>query len=159
MKVIHREKTLPLAFEGAISRLMGDRDALKQTDSIVFVTLAEAGTIDEVTATEHLEVFAPWEPDVDYTVGNMRVYGTDETKLYKCIQAHRSQSDWTPDKTPALWSVAGDPADEWPAWSQPIGAQDAYMVGDQVSHNDKRWISNVDNNVWEPGVYGWREAD
>lgn len=129
-------------------------------DSIVFVALAENGTIDEVTATEHNEVFAPWEPDVNYTVGNLRTYPeTEDKKLYKCIQPHKSQTDWTPDATPALWKIAGDPADEWPEWSQPIGAADAYMSGDKVTHNEKHWISDYDNNVWEPGVYGWHEAD
>ena len=127
-------------------------------DSIVFVILAESGAIDEVTATEHSEIFAPWEPDVDYKAGQLRTYGEDG-KLYKCIQAHKSQTDWTPDVAVSLWVVAGDPAEEWPEWSQPIGAQDAYMSGDKVSHRDQHWISSVDANVWEPGVYGWAAAD
>ena len=41
---------------------------------------------------------------------------------------------------------------------QPIGAHDAYAKGDKTSHNSKNWVSTVDNNVWEPGVYGWEEA-
>ena len=142
-----------------VQRLRRDADTSKTVGSIVFVTMAEAGTIDEVTATEHLEEFERWEPDVDYKVGQLRKYGEEEEKLYKCVQAHRSQGDWTPDVTPALWAVAGDPAEEWPAWSQPIGAQDAYMSGDKVSHRDQHWISSVDANVWEPGVYGWAAAD
>jgi hypothetical protein len=130
----------------------------KLVDSIVFVKLAETGAIDEVTATEHAEIFAEWEPDVDYVVGNLRKYGAgEESKLYKCIQAHRSQSDWTPDAAVSLWAKAGDPTEEWPEWSQPIGAHDAYMSGDKVSHNDKHWVSDYDNNVWEPGVFGWHE--
>ena len=48
--------------------------------------------------------------------------------------------------------------DEWPEWIQPVGAQDAYNTGAQVSHNNLHWISTVDNNVWEPGVYGWNEV-
>lgn len=123
--------------------------------SIAFVALAENGTLDEVTATEHLSVFAPWEPNVDYVVGNLR---THNEQLWKCIQPHKSQDDWTPDKAVSLWVKAGDPAEEWPEWSQPIGAQDAYMSGDKCSHNEKHWVSNTDNNVWEPGVYGWDEA-
>lgn len=132
----------------------------KATTDIAFVVLAEAGTIDEVTATEHLAAFSPWEPDVQYAVGNLRTYpDTDERKLYKCVQGHRSQSDWTPDVVPALWVLAGDPADEWPEWSQPVGAHDAYNQGDKCSHNGKHWQSNVNGNVWEPGVYGWTEQD
>ena len=131
----------------------------KLVDSIVFVKLAETGAIDEVTATEHTEIFAAWEPDVQYESGNLRRYPESDGKLYKCIQAHKSQADWTPDVAVSLWVVAGDPAEEWPEWSQPIGAQDAYMSGDKVSHNEKHWISSVDANVWEPGVYGWAAAD
>ncbi len=123
--------------------------------SIAFVALAENGTLDEVTATEHLSVFAPWEPNVDYVVGNLR---THNEQLWKCIQPHKSQEDWAPDVAVSLWVKAGDPAEEWPAWSQPVGAADAYMAGDKVTHNEKHWTSNVDNNVWEPGVYGWTEA-
>ena len=36
------------------------------------------------------------------------------------------------------------------------GAHDAYNIGDKVTHNGKTWVSDVDNNVWEPGVYGWK---
>lgn len=122
--------------------------------SITFVALAESGGIDEVTASEHAELFAEWAYPISYTVGQLRRYNG---KLYKCVQAHTSQSDWTPDTAASLWSVAADPAEEWPAWSQPIGAHDAYAKGDKVSHNGKHWTSNVDNNVWEPGVYGWTE--
>lgn len=60
-------------------------------------------------------------------------------------------------KAASLWSVAADPAEEWPEWSQPVGAHDAYAAGDKVSHNDKKWKSTCDGNVWEPGVYGWTE--
>lgn len=130
---------------------------VERTTSIAFVVLAENGTIDEVTATEHIDAFDAWQPDVDYVIGNLRTYGGDEQRLYKCVQAHRSQADWTPDVAVSLWTLAGNPTEEYPEWSQPIGAHDAYMTGDKVTHNDKHWISTVDNNVWEPGVYGWNE--
>ena len=42
---------------------------------------------------------------------------------------------------------------------QPQGAADAYPKGAKVSHptSDRHWISDVDANVWMPGVYGWTE--
>lgn len=127
-----------------------------ETIGIVFVVLAENGAIDEVTASEHMSVFSLWEPNIDYVPGNLRVYPAEgDQRLYKCTMAHRSQGDWTPDKAVSLWSTVSDPAVEFPDWSQPIGAHDAYQAGDKVSHNDKHWISTCDNNVWEPGVYGW----
>lgn len=77
-------------------------------------------------------------------------------EIYRCVQAHTSQPDWTPDVVPALWAKTA--TEEWPEWVQPTGAQDAYNTGDKVSHNEKHWISTADANVWEPGVYGWDEA-
>ena len=143
------------AKNAAIDSYRIEIDRNKLTSDIVFVLLAENGTIDEVTATEHIDTFARWESAVKYEVGNLRAYNDC---LYKCLQAHTSQEDCTPDITPSLWKIAGNPMDEWPEWSQPIGATDAYMNGDKVSYQDKHWISITDNNVWAPGVYGWQEV-
>ena len=120
-------------------------------NSIAFVTLAEAGSIDTVTAEEHVELFAPWVYPADYKTGNLRRYNG---RLYKCIGDHTSQADWAPDVAVSLWVPTSDPAEEYPAWSQPVGAHDAYNTGDKVSHNGKHWTSNVDSNVWEPGTAG-----
>lgn len=43
-------------------------------------------------------------------------------------------------------------------WVQPTGAHDAYAQGAKVSHNGKKWTSDIAANVWEPGVYGWTEV-
>ena len=56
------------------------------------------------------------------------------------------------------YSLAANPADEWPEWIQPTGAHNAYAVGNKVTHDGKIWISTVDNNTWMPGEYGWEEA-
>ena len=80
-------------------------------------------------------------------------------KLYRCIQGHKSQADWAPDVAVSLWVTTSDPSEEYPEWKQPAGSHDAYQKGDKVSHNDKHWTSDVDNNVWEPSVYGWTEVD
>lgn len=126
----------------------------RQVNTIAFVTLSESGSIDDVTASEHVDLFTPWEHPVSYTVGQLRSY---KERLYRCVQAHTSQADWTPDTAVSLWISVSDPAEEYPEWSQPVGAHDAYMSGDKVSHNGKHWVSTADNNVWEPGVYGWDE--
>ena len=104
-------------------------------------------------ALENIYLYPLWEAGKEAALGFRWRY---EDTLYKCVQAHITQADWTPDVTPALWTVVS--LDEWPEWVQPIGASDAYNQGDKVSHNDKHWISDVDANVWEPGVYGWSEA-
>ena len=111
-----------------------------------------AVTLDDETALTGVELFLVWETGKAYAVNDRVQYnGT----LYKCIQAHTSQADWTPEATPALWVVVN--IEEYPEWVQPTGAHDAYNTGDKVTHNGKTWVSDVDNNVWEPGVYGWKD--
>lgn len=123
--------------------------------SLVFVRLAEAEQFDDAALTAHAEQFSEWAFPVRYAEKSLCRYAG---KLYRCLTAHDSQEDWTPSASPSLWKEIGDPTGEWPAWSQPIGATDAYKVGDQVSHNGKRWTSTQAVNIWVPGVYGWEEV-
>lgn len=48
------------------------------------------------------ELITAWAYPVKCNEGERRSYSG---KVYKCRQAHTSQADWTPDKTPALWAV------------------------------------------------------
>ena len=147
--------------EGAETVMLEETDAgaeiikATETGGIMFVTMAESGQIDDTTAAEHADLFSPWTYPVSYKTGDIRRYSG---KLYRCVQDHTSQEDWTPEDAASLWAGVADPAEEWPAWSQPIGAHDAYSAGDKVSHQNKHWISSADGNVWEPGVYGWTEV-
>ena len=70
---------------------------------------------------------------------------------------NNTNNAWNLNSNGNLWAVTSDPAEEWPAWSPPLGAHDAYSAGDKVSHNGKHWTSAMDGNVWEPGTYGWDE--
>lgn len=124
-----------------LDKLLRLRDLIRQA----------AESLPDDDALDGVELFPAWTLDRDYAVGLRVRYGD---KLYRCEQAHRSQEDWTPDATPALWTEVAKPG-EIPEWRQPIGAQDAYNKGDKVRHNDAVWTSDVDGNVWEPGVYGW----
>ena len=104
------------------------------------------------TALDVTDLFEPWQTGTNYATGDRVKH---EDILYRCVQGHTSQDNWTPDATPALWTRVS--VEEWPDWVQPTGAQDAYPIGAKVSHIGKHWISAVDNNTWEPGVYGWEE--
>lgn len=137
-------------------QLQARQGAVEVASYITFVALAENGTIDEVTASEHTDLFSPWAAGIAYKIGDLRQY---DDSLYRCVQAHTSQEDWTPDIAASLWSKVGDPTVEFPEWSQPIGAHDAYATGDKVSYNGKHWASTIAGNVWEPGVYGWEEVE
>lgn len=112
-------------------------------------------SLDDADAEIVTTFFPAWKTGAAYSVDD-RVRYND--LLYRCVQAHTSQDDWTPDVTPALWVRTSDPAIEWPEWIQPTGAHDAYAAGAKVSHNGKHWVSDIDANVYEPGAYGWTEA-
>lgn len=118
------------------------------------IVLGSAVLPDDV-AINVPDLFERWRPGTEYTKDQRRSYNG---VLYKCLQAHVSQKDWTPDVAVSLWGRVDDPGEEFPEWRQPAGAQDAYAAGAKVSHNEKHWISSVDNNVWEPGVFGWDEV-
>lgn len=76
--------------------------------------------------------------------------------LYKVLQQHVVQDNWAPDVAPSLFAkVLVDPTGETVLdWVQP-DSTNPYMKGDKVKHNGVIYESEVDNNVWEPGVYGW----
>lgn len=116
-----------------------------------------AASLPDTDALNGVELFPVWLADTSYELGVRVRY---DGKLYKCVQAHTSQANWEPDKTPALWTEVAKPG-EIPVWKQPIGAQDAYQTGDKVWYPERDttvYVSTVDNNVWEPGVYGWEEV-
>ena len=87
----------------------------KNVAAITFVSLAEKGDIDDITASEHADLFEAWVTDKDYAVG--KIVSRPNGNLYKCVQAHRSQAGWEPENTPALWNKIGDPTEEYPEWS------------------------------------------
>lgn len=102
-------------------------------------------------AQEVTALYPEWQFGTHY-VANDRVRYNNT--LYKCIQDNLGQTGWEPSNAPALW-VKVAPEGTIPDWVQPTGAQDAYAKGDKVIHKEKTWTSTVDDNVWEPGVYGW----
>ena len=97
-----------------------------------------------------------WSGDsVQYTAGQ-RVQ--DDGVLYTVLQAHTSQPDWKPTAAPSLFAKVLIPGPTViPEWEQPESTN-PYAKGDKVAHNGKTWVSDIDGNVWEPGVYGWTEV-
>ena len=107
-------------------------------------------------------LYDPWTVDEAVAVGDIRSY---EGKLYKVVQAHTTQADWTPDATPALWTEIAPPETEdgeeiVPDFVQPTGAHDAYNAGDKVLFEGKIYESTIDANTWSPSDYpqGWKEV-
>ncbi len=127
-------------------------------ESLGRITAGKMILADELTEEETKAIaglFQPWLPGETVEIGTLRLYEDD---LYKCVQAHTTQSDWTPDITPALWVIKSAPG-VIPEWVQPAGSHDAYNIGDKVTYNDHIWESKIDANVWSPSAYpaGWTD--
>lgn len=118
------------------------------------VTLREKATDEQALAV--LALYPVWRSGVYYEVGIRVLYNGI---LYKVLTAHTSQDDWAPDAAPSLFAKVLIPDETIiPEWQQP-DSTNPYSAGDKVTHNGKTWVSDIDNNVWEPGVYGWTELD
>lgn len=121
------------------------------------------GAIDNLTvnatdeaALQSSILYPEWKSGKSYVTGYRVNY---KGILYKVLQDHTSQDDWTPKNSPSLFAkvLIPDP-NVIPEWEQP-DSTNPYSAGDKVTHNGKTWLSDIDNNVWEPGVYGWTEAN
>lgn len=111
-------------------------------------------TANEEIAIQAVSLYPMWKPGMDYSAGYRVQY---KEVLYLVITDHKSQGSWTPDVSPSLFTEVLIPDENViPEWKQPESTN-PYKQGDVVTYNDKTWVSDVDNNVWTPGEYGWSE--
>lgn len=113
-----------------------------------------AGQLSDEELIKLGEMYPEWEIGKEYEADDVIAY---HNELYKIIQTHTSQTDWTPDTTASLFNKIA-PVGVIPEWIQPTGAHNAYALNAQVTHNNKTWQSEIDANTYEPGVYGWTEV-
>lgn len=123
-----------------------------------------AATLTDEQAMEVATIYPVWETGRAYAVDDIVSYGTNsvgDPQLYRVVQAHTSQADWTPDSVLALYDAFGLDDTGYPVWSQPTGAHDAYNAGDIVSYNGTLYRSLIDGNAWSPDAYpaGWEIYD
>ena len=123
-----------------------------KTRAIVDALVKLRGLATDEQAYEVPVLYPMWKEDIAYIAGERIMYND---VLYKVLTAHTSQADWAPDVAVSLFAkVLIVDENVISAWEQP-DSTNTYKKGDRVSHNGKTWISIVDNNSWEPGVYGW----
>lgn len=127
---------------------------MKRSELLKLRALIEkaAASLSDSDALDGVELFPVWATGVEYEADyRVRYNGA----LYRCLQTHTSQDAWNPIDAASLWAkvLIPDPG-VIPEWEQP-SATNPYMKGDKVKHNGSTWESDIDNNVWEPGVYGW----
>lgn len=117
-----------------------------------------AVNLDDEKALDSKELFPYWNAEAAYEVGARVRF---EDTLYKCLQAHQAQADWTPTAAPSLWAKVLIPDPEVvPVWEQP-DSTNPYMTGDRVHYptiDDPIYESLIDNNTWSPEAYpaGWQ---
>ena len=129
------------------------KDIINRARHLRRIIEANAETMTDEHALDAVELLPRWVSDTIYAVDERISY---EGTLYKCLQMHTSQPDWTPDVAVSLWVRVS--IEEWPEWVQPTGATDAYELGAKVSHNGKHWISDIPANVYEPPLM-WTEVE
>ena len=125
-------------------------------------------TLDPETQAEKiLEVptmYPKFTVGKSYKTKDIFAYGENavgDPQLYQVLQDHVSAEQWTPDTANSLYKAIGVTEDGYPEWAQPLGASDAYELGNIVSHKGKIWkcteVGGGGVNSWEPGVFGWTE--
>lgn len=115
-----------------------------------------AATLSEEQAMEVVAVFDPWEIGKSYAVGDYLTYGVNgvgDPQLFKVLQDHTSQADWTPDTAVSLYAAIGLDEQGYPVWSQPTGSHDSYNTGDIVNYHGTLYRSCVDGNVYSPEAF------
>ena len=107
-------------------------DALSETLGLLMRAAVADG---KITDAELLRVQPAlegrlWQPGTVVSVGD--VYAFDAS-LWKCVQPHTTQGDWSPDLTPALWhKVEIVSESKIRVWNAGI----EYAVGDVVAYQD-----------------------
>ena len=158
------------AVERTVEEIQSDIDAIpppppdplvvtQKAAAVMFRALAQTDVIKPVDALDNAVMFPVWADGIGRRA-EAGSYWRHGDKLYRVNagQGHNIQADWAPDKAASLFSLAANPAEEWPEWVQPTGAHNAYAKGAKVMYNGKRWVSTAKGNVWVPGVCGWEES-
>lgn len=119
-----------------------------------------AMSLTDEQAMEIASVYDKWEVGKAYGVNTLVTYGENgvgDPQLYRVVQAHTSQADWTPDVTASLYTPIGLTEEGYTEWSKPTGAHDAYNTDDIVDYKGTLYKSLINGNIWSPDEYpqGW----
>jgi len=107
-----------------------------------------SGDLPVETLAQLAPIYPPWEPGIVVAVGDVLAWSQT---LVECLQSHITQQDWQPGRTPALWRVYRDIANEpeTPEWQAGI----AVSVGETFSYQGAVYRvvqSHTTMSGWEP---------
>lgn len=116
---------------------------------------------------EYLEYFDEWEIGVEYKISDVpeyKKYVKRNNLLYRILQPHTSQEDYTPEKTPALFTMIGFPNEVYEFGKNPDGSprdltNNGYKYQERCiwDGNIYEWNSETQTGNWSPSDYplGW----
>lgn len=147
-----------------VETILGDFNDKADSSALEFrkaVQLFTASIVDEGTMMSIASVYPEYQVGKAYKTKDIFRYGTNsvgDPQLYQVLQDHTSAAEWTPDSATSLYKKVGVSDDGTPLWVQPLGATDAYGIGDRVIFNGKKYESVINANVWSPEAYaaGWK---
>lgn len=113
-------------------------------------------SLSDEDALDVAALYPTWVSKMGESVNTGERYWYDG-KLWKVVQPHTVQEDWTPDISVSLFTEVT--IEEYPEWKQPTGQHDAYMKGDKVTFEGVHYVSLMDYNIYSPVTYpqGWEE--
>lgn len=133
------------AYERAKEEERARKQAQAMLDKPSYKTVLDSATDDQ--ALEMRPLYPEWQTGIEYTKGTFLQY---DSILYRVLQDHKSQADWTPDKAVSLYVNVADPQDAYPPFKKPTGAHDAYSKGYGITFEEKHYRSKIDGNVYSP---------
>lgn len=151
----------------AIEELEERVKAQEEANDTIIKTFILSKDLSEEQKRNIMGQYPEWESNKNYSVG-------DKVKrngvVYEVIQNHRSQSDWQPESTNALYkqyfnlaikNEDGTETEVIADFKQPTGAHDSYKKGDKIKFNGELYESTLDKNAYSPSDYpqGWKKLE
>ena len=126
--------------------------------AIIKLAVKQARQVTDDTEALSLQIlYKQWNKQIGKTL-QVGEYINHNDILYKVLQQHVAQDNWSPDVSPSLFAkVLVDPTGETVLdWEQP-DSTNGYMIGDKVRFEGHIYVSVIDNNIWSPTAYpaGW----
>ena len=151
----------------ALEELTRKQEEQEQSIKSILKTITLAKDLSDNQKEEILSRYEEYQDNKEYKEGDKFTF---DGKIYEVIQGHRSQADWIPSSTPALYKEflsvkikdeAGNESEVVAEFKKPTGAHDAYQKGDKVSFEGAIYESTIDNNAYSPFEYqqGWKKIE
>lgn len=105
----------PESVRDKIARIDGQAEMEMKASRVLFRALAQTDVISAADALDNAGMFPVWADSIGQRA-EAGSYWRHGDKLYRVNagQGHTIQADWVPDQAVSLFSLAANPADEWP---------------------------------------------